>query len=267
MAFSSKLKIITIGDVVGNCGVEAVEKLLRKIKVEYKADVVIVNGENASERGGIDRQAAERLFDAGADVITGGNHSLRNKDIHSLLEENTRLLRPQNYGGTSPGCGNVIIDTAAGRLLVINVAGQLFMDVADSPFSTTEHLLNQLQGKYDVVIADFHGEATSEKAAFARYFDSSERIQAVFGTHTHVQTSDIRILPNGCGFITDVGMCGPDESILGVRCEAVINRMVHRKPERFITANGQSRLDGAYFTIDFITKKTTEVGSFSILNN
>ena len=141
------------------------------------------------------------------------------------------------------------------------------MDPADSPFATAENLLNRLQGKYDVAIADFHGEATSEKAAFARYFDSSERLQAVFGTHTHVQTSDIRILPNGCGFISDVGMCGPDDSILGVRCEAVINRMVHRKPERFINANGHSRIDGAFFTIDFTTKKTTEVGSFSILLN
>ena len=255
MAFSSKLKIIAIGDVVGNCGVEAAEKLLRKIKLEYKADVIIVNGENASERGGIDRQAAERLFEAGADVITGGNHSLRNKDIYSLLEENTRLLRPQNYGGTSPGCGNVIIDTAAGRLLVINVAGQLFMDAADSPFTAVENMLHQLQGKYDVAVADFHGEATSEKAAFARYFDSLEKLQFVFGTHTHVQTADMRTLPNGCGFISDIGMCGPDESILGVRCEAVINRMVHRKPERFINANGQARIDGIHFTIDLTTKQ------------
>lgn len=256
------IRIMAIGDVVGDCGVEAIEVYLRKLKLEYDAEVIIVNGENSSERGGIDRKAAQRLFDAGADIITGGNHSFRNRDIYSELDENKMLLRPQNYGGTSPGSGYVIINTSAGRLLVVNLAGQLFMEAADSPFAAAERLLKELEGQYDFAVADFHAEATSEKAVFARHFDG--RLQAVFGTHTHVQTADNRILQGGCAFISDIGMCGADDSILGVKSEAVMSRMIYLKPERFVNADGLARIDGAIFTIDTKLKCATKIERFSI---
>lgn len=256
------MKILALGDVSGSCGVVAVEKVLRKLKLEKNADFVIVNGENSSERGGMERSSVKRLFEAGADVVTGGNHSLRNKDIYSMLEENPMLLRPLNYGDSCRGAGYVIAHTSYGRVLIMNVIGQIFMDPADSPFTAVDRLLNGLKDRYDFAIADFHGEATSEKAAFARHYDG--RIHIVFGTHTHVQTSDARIFKDGTGFITDIGMCGADDSILGVRSEAVIGRMVSRTPERFLNADGDARVDGAVFTLDPSTKRVVNAESFSV---
>ncbi|HBL85512.1 MAG: hypothetical protein A2Y17_06340 [Clostridiales bacterium GWF2_38_85] len=257
------MRILAIGDVSGNCGVEAIEKMLRPLKTEYDADIVIVNGENSSERNGIDKSSAERLFNAGADVLTGGNHSMRNKEIYSYMDDNQRLLRPINFGNACAGSGHVIIDTAFGRLLVICAAGQIYMDPADSPFAAVDKLLDSEKGKYDVAIADIHAEATSEKEAFARYFDG--RIQVVFGTHTHVQTSNEKILQNGCGFITDIGMCGAADSILGVKSEAVIGRMVNRTPERFLMADGEARIDGALFVVDAKLNRTVKIERFSRL--
>ena len=251
-----KFNILAVGDVVGGCGVRYLENDLRRIKKEYGADLVIVNGENSGDGNGITRKSALALFDAGADVITGGNHSLRCKDVYSLYESEPRLLIPANITNAPIGNGHVIVDTTIGRILVVSVLGQMFMNPYDSPFYAVEKILKDESGNYDFAVADLHCEATSEKLAFFRYFH--ERFQVIFGTHTHVQTADETILGR-CGYITDLGMCGAIDSILGTECERVINKFVSRTPEKFTLADGKCRMCGALFTLDTDVGGTIEV--------
>ncbi len=248
--------ILAVGDVVGACGVRYLENNLRRIKKKYDADLVIINGENSADGNGISRKSAMALFDAGADVITGGNHSLRCKDVYSLYESETCLLLPANISTTPIGNGHVIIDTSIGRVLIVSVLGQMFMNPAESPFYTVEKILKAEKGNFDIAVADIHCEATSEKLAFLRYFQG--QFQVIFGTHTHVQTADEAIF-GGCGYITDLGMCGAVDSILGTVSERVINKFVLRTPEKFELADGRCKMCGALFTIDAASKKTFEV--------
>lgn len=253
---NNSLVILTFGDVVGQASLDYVCSKLRKLKLLYGADAVIVNGENASKSGGIDGEDAKKLLDAGADVVTGGNHTLRGRRIAEAMEEYPEIIRPLNYQEACAGKGYTVITVKNGlKLLVLNVAGQVFMDPADSPFSCTDRLLDKVD--YDFSVADFHGEATSEKAAFARYFDG--RIHFTFGTHTHVQTADETYLPKGSGFITDLGMCGPVDSILGTESQIIINRMVKRELSPFTKAIGDIKICGAAVTINVQTKCVTEI--------
>jgi metallophosphoesterase (TIGR00282 family) len=252
----NSLVALVLGDVAGQQALDYVCSKLRKLKLMYGADVVIVNGENASKSGGLDGDDARKLLDAGADVITGGNHTLRGRRISEAMDEYPEIIRPLNYQEACPGKGYVVITVKNGiKLLVINVAGQIFMDPADSPFSCTERVLNEVP--HDVCIADIHAEATSEKAAFARCYDG--RVNFTFGTHTHVQTADETYLPMGSGFITDIGMCGPVDSILGTDPQVIINRMVKREFAPFTKASGTIKICGATVTINLKTGYVTDI--------
>lgn len=243
------MKILALGDVVGPLGLEAVVKGLRPLKRELAADLVIVNAENAYISNGLDVRSANTLLEHGADVLTGGNHSLRIHDSFDMYEENDFVLRPHNYPVSAPGKGYTLFQTAGGvRVLVMSLVGQVFMDGCDSPFNCAEGLLGSLAGQYDVAIADFHGEATSEKSAFFHHFDG--RISVMFGTHTHVQTADEGLLPKGSGYITDLGMCGVTTGVLGVKPETVIPNYTCKVHHRFEKAEGPTALCGALFTVD-----------------
>ncbi len=251
------MKIIALGDVVGPAGVDAVARGLRKLKNEEGADLVIVNAENAYIGNGLDARSAGVLLDSGADILTGGNHSLRIHDSFTLYEENDFVLRPHNLPAATPGKGYCICQLKNGkRVLVMNLAGQVFMDGCDMPFPAAEALLEKLRGQYDIAVCDFHAEATSEKNAFFLYFDG--RINVMFGTHTHVQTADERLLSRGSAAITDLGMCGVSEdSVLGVKLESVIGDYLSKVHNRFEKAEGNARLCGAAFTVNdsgFVTE-------------
>ncbi len=220
--------------------------------------MIIINAENSAPGNGLDIKSAEVLIAAGADVLTGGNHTLRRHDIFDYLDESDCVLRPLNIPPSAPGKGYTIIRASEGlRILVINVLGQVFMDPADNPFNACDRLLAEQEGKYDLAVCDVHAEATSEKAAFARYFDG--RIQVIFGTHTHIQTADECLLPKGSGFITDIGMSGPIDSILGTKPEPVIKNFVTRIHDRFEAGEGENFINGAVFEINTSTRCVTSV--------
>ena len=252
------IKILAVGDVFGTPGLNFVRKNLRRIKNLEQADLVIVNAENTHDGSGLDRNDANILFESGADVLTGGNHSFRRYAIFDLLEDEQCVLRPLNFPPDSPGNGYCIIPVKNGlRAMVISVCGQVFMDPIDSPFTAVERLLESQKGKYDIAICDFHGEATSEKQAFMHIFDG--RIQVVFGTHTHVQTADERLTSRGSGYITDIGMCGGEDSIIGVSYETAISRFTKNVRMKGIPASENVTLRGAVFEIDENTFYCTNV--------
>ena len=240
-------RIAAFGDLVSEQGVALFERLAGGFCRQNKIDWVIANGENASQKNGIEPETARRLHQAGADVITTGNHVFRQRSIYPFLEECPDLLRPANYPAAAPGMGYGIYPTPAGRLLVINVLGVVYMESLASPFDTVDALLAKLEGKYDLAVMDVHAEATSEKIALARYFDG--RLNAVFGTHTHVPTADMQILPKGTGYVTDLGMGGPVNSILGVKADTVIEKYRTKMPLHFTPADGPCTLQGVIFTL------------------
>ena len=220
--------------------------------------MVIVNAENSCAGSGLDRAEASLLFESGADVLTGGNHSFRRYALMDFIDDEPFILRPLNFPAGSPGNGYCIIPIKNGlRALVISVCGQVFMDPYDSPFTAVNRLLDELKGKYDFAICDFHGEATSEKLAFSHVFDG--RIQIVFGTHTHIQTADERLTPRGGGYISDIGMCGSEDSIIGVTYETAVPRYTKNIRMKGIPAKENVALRGAVFTIDEKTMYCTDV--------
>lgn len=244
------MKILAVGDVVGKGGTEYIRRNLWNIRKEYGVTMTVLNGENAASGNGLDADTASVLLASGADVITSGNHIWRKHGISSYMEDNPCVLRPANYPAACPGAGSVIYNTADGvRVLVISLLGNVYMpDSYANPFETADAILARNAGEYDLCVIDFHAEATSEKAALARYLDG--RVSVVFGTHTHVQTSDARILPAGTGFITDVGMTGAEESILGVKTECVLRKFLTKMPVHFEEAAGAVRFSAVCFTLD-----------------
>jgi len=243
------MKILAIGDVVGQAGVAYLRANLRKIKQKYQADLVIVNGENAAEIHGISQNDAEDIFYAGADVITTGNHAFGRYDIYSYLDDEKYILRPANFPGSAPGHGWCIVNAAGFRILVMNIQGNVSMKVTlANPFETADSILRREAGNYDIAVLDFHAEATSEKLAMGYYLDG--RAGVVFGTHTHVQTADEQVLPRGTGYITDIGMTGPDISILGVATDCIIKGFTTAMPQRYRVADGMITSHGVLFTLD-----------------
>jgi metallophosphoesterase (TIGR00282 family) len=240
-------KILAIGDVVGPAAAEAMCKRLPALKTELGASLVVVNGENACAGNGLDPATARAFFGAGADVITSGNHIWHKRDIRQFLDDCPTLLRPVNYPPVCPGHGSVTVERGGKRVLVINALGTVFMDPFDSPFDAVDRVLEREAGKYDYSVLDIHAEATSEKLAIANYLDG--RVNVIFGTHTHVQTADEQILPNGSGYITDLGMTGPPESVLGIKTDIIIEKFRTHMPVRFELAEGPSELQGALFTL------------------
>ncbi len=252
------IKILAVGDVFGAPGCEFVSKHLRRIKNMLSADLVVVNAENSAAGSGTGRYEADLLFDSGADVLTGGNHSFRKYEIFDLLEDCPNILRPLNFPPSSCGNGYCIVPIKNGlRAMVISVCGQIFMDPVDSPFNAVNRLLEEQKGKYDIAICDFHAEATSEKLAFAHIFDG--KIQVIYGTHTHIQTADERLTPCGSGYISDIGMCGSEDSIIGVTYESAIGRYTTNIRKKGIPAKENVVLRGALFTIDEKTLYCTNV--------
>lgn len=240
------MNILCVGDVVGSAGCEFVQKHLPSLRRLYEIDLVVANGENSAEGNGLSPVSAEQLFTAGVDVITGGNHIFRKKEIAPVLEENPRVLRPANYPDAAPGRGFTVVDTIKGQVLVLNLLGTVFMESLASPFETADRILKE-QAEGRIVLVDFHAEATSEKRALAFYLDG--RASALFGTHTHVQTADEEILPGGTAFITDLGMTGPTLSVLGVEPKAVVRRYLTKMPSRFVNAATPCSLCGVLLNI------------------
>ena len=251
------MKILAIGDVVGKNAVGHLQKKLWDIRKDLKADFTVVNGENASDIYGIDENEANTIFSAGADVITLGNHAFGRKNIFSMLSDSETIIRPANYPPLAPGGGYTILNICGWRILCINVMGTVFMESLACPFATVDKILEREKGNYDVSIMDLHAESTSEKIAIGRYFDG--RINVIFGTHTHVETADEKILPRGSGYITDVGMTGPVDSVIGSDVSMVIERMRTKITSRFTVADGEIKAHGALFDFDTDTKKVTSV--------
>ncbi len=239
------MKIVFIGDVAGPAGVEALTKELNHINYEYGADLTIVNGENSAKGNGIDKNSADAIFAAGADVITTGNHAFRRHSVSEEYDSSSRLIRPANFGDTLPGKGICELDFGSYKAAVINLMGTAFMTPVDNPFRCADKLLSELDAK--VVIVDFHAEATSEKRAMGYYL--AGRVSAVFGTHTHVQTADEQII-QGTGYITDAGMTGPQDSILGVEKDIIIDRFVDYRNRQNVFAEGTCDICGVFAEID-----------------
>ena len=243
-----KYRILAIGDIVGYESVECLKRQLWTLRRELGADFVVANGENAAEGNGLDAASAKTLLMAGVDVITTGNHVWKKNDLHAVLRSDDPVLRPANYPCSCPGTGYTVRTVNGYRVLVINVQGTTFMEALDNPFDTLERILEWERDRYDISVLDVHAEATGEKQAIARFFDG--RISAVFGTHTHVQTADAQILPGGTGYLTDLGMTGPTDGILGMKKEIIIDRIRTKMPCRFAVAEGSIVLCGACFTVD-----------------
>ncbi len=245
----SLLKILCVGDVVGSDGCRYLEGgRLRRCASSLGADFIIVNGENSASGNGMSRESARSLMASGADVITGGNHTFKRKEIYEMLDDEKCLVRPANYPSSAPGNGYTVADCMGYRILVINLLGCVFMEPLASPFETAEKILSAEKGRYDISLIDIHAEATSEKMCLARYLDG--RVSAVFGTHTHVQTSDASVLPSGTGYITDLGMTGSMNGILGVKTENIIHKFTVKTPVFFEAADGNDVAHGALFTVD-----------------
>ena len=252
------LRYMAIGDVTSPRAAVALAASLWQIRREHRIDFVAVNAENAGFIIGPSPDIAKKLLDAGADVLTGGNHMLQNLALQSFMEEDCRVLRPANYPDTAPGAGYTLLDARGYRLLVINLLGRVHMDPPlDSPFTAAERILAREEGKYDLAFIDLHAEATGEKTAFAAYFDG--KVTAVYGTHTHVPTADTALLSLGTGYVTDLGMCGADGGILGVDRKTVLDRYLSGVPTRFAPAEGSYYADAVIFTADESTGKCCSV--------
>ena len=239
-------KILTVGDVVGNPGMERIRRSLRFLKRKTNADFVIVNGENASVVG-LTPQQAEDILDAGADVITMGNHTFGKRELVTYLDDCSQILRPANYAPQAPGRGWGLFDSKAGPVAVIDLIGRCNMDYGpNNPFLLVESILKEVDTR--LIFVEIHAEATSEKLAMGYMLDG--RVSALWGTHTHVPTADVQILPKGTGYVTDLGMTGPKHSVLGIRPELSIAKFRGDLTSRYQWAEGPTKLEAVLFTID-----------------
>ncbi len=256
------MRILCIGDVVGSPGCGFLRSHLPAFKKLHEVDLVICNGENSADGNGITPRSADYLFASGVDVITLGNHSFRRPEVFSYLEEQPAIIRPCNFPeGTTPGRGMCTVDMGYTSVTVINAMGQEAIDAhLDNPFTAVDRLLKEVDSR--IILVDFHAEATSEKRAMGLYLDG--RVSAVFGTHTHVMTADAEVLPGGTGYITDLGMTGTIDSVLGVKKEIIINRFITKLPGRFENADGRCKLDCTLFEIDRSSGKCTSATSYEL---
>ena len=252
------MKIIIIGDVVGRPGRKILCSSLKKLKDKYEAEFVVANAENAAEGAGVVPRVGDELLNAGVDVMTSGNHIYDKKEVIQYIENQPRLIRPANYSPDAPGRGMWLGSTASGTLVaVINIQGRIFMPPTDCPFRTADRLVAEIGNRASVIIVDHHAEATSEKQALGRYLDG--RVSVVVGTHTHVQTADEQILPGGTAYITDLGMTGPYDGIIGVESQVVITRFVRGFSNRYETATGEGELRGVVVEVDERTGKSVSI--------
>ena len=252
------LRLLFLGDIVGQPGRSAVTARLPELKEKYALDFIIVNGENAAGGRGITGKITIDLLRAGASVVTTGDHIWDQKEIAAFLDLEPRLLRPINYPDGAPGSGSVVLETAKGKVGVINVQARTFMQpILENPFRAVEAAVNKIREQTANIIVDAHGETTSEKIAIGRFLDG--KVSAVIGTHTHVQTADEQIFPGGTAFLCDAGMCGPVHSILGRTIEPILNRFMSNLPASFPVAAGEVRLRGALIEIDETTGRALRI--------
>ena len=237
------MRAMFVADVVGGVGMRALLECLPALREEHRPDVVVVNAENAAAGAGTSPRQVRELLDAGVDVLTGGNHTLRKSEILPTLEAEHRMLRPANIAVRAPGRGMTTVETAVGPVSVINVMGSVFLTAAQSPFVVIDDLVERAGRAASYVFVDMHAEATSEKLALAHHLKG--RVTGVVGTHTHVQTADARILAGGTAYVTDLGMTGPHDSVIGVRTEIVLRRFLSNAPGRFETADEGVLVQGA----------------------
>ena len=252
------MRVLFIGDIIGEPGRKMVRANMRGLMETHRPDLVIANGENAAGGFGITSEIAEELFSLGIHVLTSGNHVWDKKEIEAYLTKQDRLIRPANYPDGNPGFGSVVISTAgAGKAAVLNLEGRVFMSNLEDPFRVAEREIARLKKETQVVIIDFHAEATSEKIALAWHVDG--KASAVIGTHTHVQTADERVLTGGTAFITDAGMTGPTDSVIGVKKEQAIARFLYQTPHRFELPKGPVHLCAVLIDIDSKTGKANAI--------
>lgn len=251
------MKILAVGDIVGESGVKKLKEQLPKIKKEKDIDFVITNGENSASGMGITEKNFNNIIEAGTNVITMGNHTWGKKEIFKFID-NPKLLRPANYPKGVPGTGLGIYECNGKKIAVISLMGRVDINIlTENPFIIASDIIKEIQNKVDIIIMDFHAEATAEKIAMARYLDG--KITIIFGTHTHVQTADEQILPNGTGYITDLGMTGPKNSVIGMDIQASIKRFETTLPEKYKLAEGDCIMNAVVFEIDDETNKVTNI--------
>ena len=247
------MNILAIGDIIGSPGRRAVVKLVPVLRQEFGIDFVIANAENAAGGFGVTPETAQELFDADVDVLTSGNHIWAQKDIFPYLDSEMPILRPLNYPPGVPGRGYLIQN----GVLVVNLIGRTFIGNFDCPFRAMDRLLDEINPKPSIIVVDFHAEATSEKGAMGRYLDG--RVSAVLGTHTHVGTIDTRVLPQGSAYVTDIGMVGPIDSIIGDAPESVLQRFLTSMPVRLTVGSGKTMLNAVLVSVDDKTGKALKI--------
>ncbi len=251
------MRVLAVGDIVGKTGLNKLKEVLPKIINENKIDFVIVNGENAADGMGITEKMYRDILALNVNVVTMGNHTWGKKEIFNFIEEN-QIIRPANYPSNNPGKGYRIFECNNKKIAVINLIGRVTMSIlSENPFMIAKEIVNEIKNDVDIIIIDFHAEATAEKIALARYLDGD--ITILFGTHTHVQTADEDILPKGTAYITDIGMTGPKNSVIGMDIEASIKRFETSLPEKYKLAEGTGKLNSVMFEIDDVTNKVKEI--------
>jgi metallophosphoesterase (TIGR00282 family) len=251
------MKILAVGDIVGENGLKKLKEILPNLKQKEGIDFIITNGENVAGGMGITERNYKEILSCGTDVVTMGNHTWAKKDIFNFIDDE-RIIRPANYTKGVPGKGHVILKVKDKNIAVINLIGRVDVNVlSENPFKVASNLVEELKGQADIIVIDFHAEATAEKIALGYYLDG--KVTAVYGTHTHVQTADGKILPNGTGYITDIGMTGPAHSVIGMEISASIKRLETTLPEKYRLAEGNCMFNGVIFDIDDKTNKVTNV--------
>ena len=252
------MKILLIGDIIGRPGRAVVEREVRRLREERGVDLVVANCENVAGGAGVTPDTADALFQAGVDVLTSGNHVWKKREALDLLRRDPRVIRPANYSREAPGSGSVVVETLGGQKVgVLNLMGRVFMEAIDCPFRAADRELERLRAATPVIIVDMHAEATSEKVAMGWYLDG--RVSCLFGTHTHIPTADERILPKGTAFITDVGMTGPYDSVIGRRVDQVLSRFLSHVPGKSEVAEGNVQLRGLLVDVDPATGKASAI--------
>ena len=250
------MKILAIGDIIGSPGRTYLKENLQSIKKEYNIDFIIANGENSSGGLGMNLRAATELFDAGVNAITLGNHTWRKKEILRVIDD-SRVIRPINYLEGTPGKGYRTFSVNGKKILIINAVGRIYMDPVGNPYIIVRNIVNEFLNKVDIIIVDFHAEATSEKKAMGYLLDG--KVNLVFGTHTHVQTADDTLLPKGTAYITDIGMTGPKDSIIGADKSVIINTFLTEIPEKRPIASGECMFNAVIIDVNDETNKTTSI--------
>jgi metallophosphoesterase (TIGR00282 family) len=253
----ASLNILFIGDIIGKPGLDLVQTWLPSLIQKYKTDFVIANGENVSDGKGCTDKEGKILFGLGVHVITGGNHTWDKHQSQDYLKTEPRSLRPLNYPKGTYGNGYIISEIKSGKVAVLNLQGRTFMSAIDCPFRSTDWILPKIKAETNIIIVDFHAEATAEKNALIQYLDG--KVTAVIGSHTHVQTADERIFPQGAGYITDVGMTGPYDSVIGMKTVAAVNRFIYQTPQKYETAADDNHLSGVFMKVDKDSGKTIEI--------